>query len=136
MISNRPATKTDESAAVTAVLQQVYAAWAAGDAGAFAAQFAADATAVLPGVFNHGRPAIRDYMAAMFAGPLKGSRVIDEPRDVRIIGADTAIVVSTNGVIMAGEQEVPAEREGLGTWVLSRQDGRWLVAAFANAPTG
>jgi uncharacterized protein (TIGR02246 family) len=134
MIRNGLASRTDESAAAAAVIQQLYAAWADGDAGTFADLFADDATAVLPGVFNHGRSAIREYMAGMFAGPLKGSRAIGEPRDVRIIGADTAIVVSTTGVIMAGEQDLPAEREGLGTWVLSRQDGRWLVAAFADAP--
>jgi hypothetical protein len=49
MISNGLGTRTDESAA-TAVIEQIYAAWAAGDAGAFAALFADDATAVLPGV--------------------------------------------------------------------------------------
>jgi uncharacterized protein (TIGR02246 family) len=134
MTSNGPATRTDQSGAVRAVLQQVYAAWAAGDADAFAARYVDDATVVMPGVFRRGRAAIRDYMAGAFAGPLNGSRAIDDPQDVRILGGDTAIVVSISGILMAGEQDLPAGREVLSTWVLSRQDERWLVAAYANAP--
>jgi uncharacterized protein (TIGR02246 family) len=134
MTSNGLATRIDQSAAVRAVLEELYAAWTAGDADAFAALYTEDATVVLPGVFHRGRPAVRDYMASAFAGPLKGSRAVDEPQDIRILGADIAIVVSTAGIVMAGEQDVPPDRERLGTWVLSRQDGRWLIAAYANAP--
>ena len=116
------------------VLQQVYAAWADNDADAFAALYVDDATVVMPGVFHRGRSAVHDYMAGAFAGPLKGSRAIDDPQDIRIVGANTAIVVSISGIIMAGEQDLPTERERFATWVLSKQDGRWLIAAYANAP--
>jgi uncharacterized protein (TIGR02246 family) len=127
-------TRTDDTSAVRDLLQQVYAAWADNDADAFAALYVDDATVVMPGVFHRGRPAVRDYMAGAFAGPLKGSRGVDDPQDIRIVGADTAIVVSRAGIIMAGEQSLPAERERLATWVISRQGGRWLIAAYANAP--
>jgi uncharacterized protein (TIGR02246 family) len=123
---------TDRTA-VHQVLSALYAAWAAGDATAFAALYRDDATVVMPGVFHRGSAAVRQYMAAAFAGPLRGSRGIDEPRDVRIIG-DTAIVVSTAGILMAGEEQLPTERERLATWVLCRQDGRWLIAAYTNTP--
>ncbi|GAA4305470.1 uncharacterized protein (TIGR02246 family) [Actinomadura luteofluorescens] len=123
---------SDETA-VREVFDRLYKAWGDGDADAFADLYAEDATVVMPGVFNRGREAVRDFMAAGFAGPLKGSRGVDEPEDVRVHG-DTAIVVSKAGIIMAGEQEVPPERERVATWVLSRRDGRWLVAAYANAP--
>jgi uncharacterized protein (TIGR02246 family) len=73
-------------------------------------------------------------MAGAFAGPLKGSRGIDDPYDIRIVGTDTAIVVSKTGIILAGERDLPAERERFATWVLFKQDGRWLIAAYANAP--
>jgi uncharacterized protein (TIGR02246 family) len=88
----------------------------------------------MPRVLRQGREAVREHMAGGFAGPLKGSRGIDEPQDIRILGADTAIVVSRAGIIMSGEHEVPAEREVLATWVLCRQHGEWLIAAYANAP--
>ncbi|MER7541939.1 SgcJ/EcaC family oxidoreductase [Spirillospora sp. NPDC127506] len=118
---------------VRAVLGRMYAAWADNDPDAFADLYAEDATVVLPGVFQRGREAVRDYMAAAFAGPLKGSRAVDEPQDVRVDG-DTAVIVSRAGIIMAGEDAVRAERERLATWVLSRRSGRWLVSAYANAP--
>ncbi|MGI5205471.1 SgcJ/EcaC family oxidoreductase [Spirillospora sp. CA-108201] len=123
---------SDETA-VREVFERLYEAWGDGDADAFADLYAEDATVVMPGVFNQGREAVRAHMAAAFDGPLKGSRGVDEPRDVRVHG-DTAIVVSRAGAIMAGEREFPPERERVATWVLSRRDGRWLVAAYANAP--
>jgi uncharacterized protein (TIGR02246 family) len=119
---------------VREVLGRVYVAWAAGDAGAFADLYLDDATVVLPGVYHQGRTAVREYMAAGFAGPLRGSRGIDEPQDIRVLGGDTAIVVSRAGILMDGEQDVPAERERLATWVLSKHAGRWMIAAYANAP--
>lgn len=126
--------RLDETAAVRDVLRRLYTAWADNDAAAFAALYRDDATVVMPAVFHRGRAAVRDYMAAAFDGPLKGSRGVDRPQDIRMIGPDTAIVVSRAGIVMAGEEELPAERERLATWVLSKQDGRWLVAAYANAP--
>ncbi|MGW0196600.1 SgcJ/EcaC family oxidoreductase [Nonomuraea sp. NPDC003201] len=118
---------------ITAVFDQVYAAWAAGDAEAFAAVYTDDVTVVMPGVFNKGSAAVREHMAAGFAGPLKGSRGVDRPHDVRVYG-DTAIVVSRAGIVPAGESEVPAEREVWATWILTRADGQWKVAAYTNTP--
>jgi uncharacterized protein (TIGR02246 family) len=128
-------TTITETTPILDVLHRMYAAWAAADADAFAAEYVEDATVVLPGTFNQGRPAIRDFMVDSFAGRLKGTRPLDEPTDIRVLGKDTAIVVSRTGILMAGEQDVPADRERIGTWVLTRQDGRWRIAAFANVPT-
>jgi uncharacterized protein (TIGR02246 family) len=128
---------SNDSADITAVrdvLRQAYAAWAAGDADTFADLYADDATVVMRGVFHQGRSAVRDYMAAAFTGPLKGSRGVDDPQDIRIVGGSTAIVVSRAGVIMAGEQALPAEREVLATWVLSQRDRRWRIVAYTNTP--
>jgi uncharacterized protein (TIGR02246 family) len=118
--------------AVRDVLEQVYVTWAANDADAFAALYVDDATVVMPGVFHRGSAAVRDYMAAGFAGPLKGSRGVDEPQDIRIVGEDTAIVISEGGVVLAGAQE-PASRVRA-TWVLSKIHEEWKIAAYANAP--
>lgn len=121
------------NAGVQAVFDQIYAAWAAGDADAFAELYTEDATVAMPGVYYHGREAVRHHMAQGFAGPLKGSRGVDTPHHIRVLG-DTAIVVSRAGIQLAGEPGVPADREVTATWVLARQDGRWLVAAYANTP--
>ncbi|MGW7681680.1 SgcJ/EcaC family oxidoreductase [Kribbella sp. NPDC054772] len=116
-----------------AVFDQIYTAWAAGDADAFAAVYTDDATVTMPGVFHQGRDAVRASMAAGFDGPLKGSRGVDTPQDVRVAG-DTAIVVSRAGIVPAGATDVPAGRDVVATWVLTKQDERWLVAAYCNTP--
>lgn len=127
-------TITTDTDAVRAVLDQVYAAWAANDADAFAAQYLDDASVVMPRVVHHSRDALRAGMAAGFAGPLKGSRGVDDAASIRFAGPDTAIVVSTAGIVMAGEESLPGEREVHATWVLVRRDGGWRIAAYANAP--
>ncbi|SCL39058.1 conserved hypothetical protein [Micromonospora rhizosphaerae] len=123
--------RTDQ--AVRDVLRALVAAWADNDADAFAARYTDDATVVLPGgVFHQGREEVRRYLAGAFAGPLKGSTSVDEPESVRIIGDDTAVVVSRSGFLLPGEKTLPAERRRRATWTLSRQDGEWRVAAYQN----
>jgi uncharacterized protein (TIGR02246 family) len=119
---------------IRGVFGAIYAAWADNDADAFVAPYREDATVVMPGVYHRDREEIRASMAAGFSGPLKGSRAVDEPLGIRVIGDNTAVVVSKAGILLAGETTLPAGREVIATWVLVRQDGNWLVASYANAP--
>ncbi|NUO55611.1 MAG: SgcJ/EcaC family oxidoreductase [Hamadaea sp.] len=123
---------TDE-AAIRSVLGRMYEAWSAHDADAFADLYTADATVVMPGLLNDGREAIREFMAAAFAGRLAGTQGVDVPQKIRITG-DTAIVVSHAGTLMPGETTLAAERERHATWVFVREGGDWKIAAYANAP--
>lgn len=125
---------TTDTTAVRAVLDRFYDAWAANDADALVPLYLDDASVVRPGVVHHSRDALRAGMAASFAGPLKGSRGVDDAASIRFPGPDTAIVVSTAGVLMPGEESLPPEREVSATWVLVRRDGEWRIAAYANAP--
>ncbi len=120
--------------AVCAVLDQMYAAWAAGDADAIASLYATDATVVMPGVYHAGAQSIRDWFAAGFAGRLQGSSATDEARSVRFASADAAVVISTGGILLAGETSVPPHRLVRATWVLARRDGDWLIVAYHNCP--
>jgi uncharacterized protein (TIGR02246 family) len=128
MTSNNPADS------VVAVIHAVYDAWADGDADTFAKLYTDDATVVQPGVYKRNNDDIRTTMAAGFAGPLKGSRVLDEPQSVRFLGPDTAVVITEGGILMAGQTELPADRAVRATWVLTRQDEQWSVAAYQNSP--
>jgi uncharacterized protein (TIGR02246 family) len=121
---------TDE---IHSLFSEIYTAWADNDADAFVARYREDATVVMPGAYHRDREEIRGSMASGFGGPLKGSRAVDETLSIRLIG-DAAIVVSKAGILMEGEAEVPTEREVIATWALVREDGRWLVASYANAP--
>jgi uncharacterized protein (TIGR02246 family) len=128
---------TADSAAtdsVLGVIQAVYDAWADGDADTFAKLYTADASVVQPGIYKKNSEVIRTTMAAGFAGPLKGSRVLDEPQSVRFLGSDTAVVITEGGILMAGQTEIPAEGLVRCTWVLTRQDEQWYVVAYHNSP--
>lgn len=126
--------RSEAEHAVREVLAGTVAAWAAQDAHSFAERYAPDATVVLPGgVSLRGRTEIREFMAAAFAGPRKGTRSVDEQESVRIIG-DAAVVVSRSGVLLPGEQAVAPERMRRATWTLARHDGWWLVEAYHNCP--
>jgi uncharacterized protein (TIGR02246 family) len=119
---------------VRAVLDRVYAAWAANDADAFVEPYAEAATAQLPGSFLPNRDAIRATMAAVFAGELTGSRAQHEPQTVRFLGDDVAIVISRAAVLFPGQSEPAEATRSLDTWVLSKRNGSWRVEAFHNCP--
>jgi uncharacterized protein (TIGR02246 family) len=121
---------------VRATFEALYAAWTANDAEAFAALYLDDATVVMPGVYNSGREQVRAYMAAAFAGPLRGSRGVDTPQSVRFLGDDAAVIVSEAGILMAGETSLPAERLHRATWLLAKRDGAWKIAAYHNCAAG
>jgi uncharacterized protein (TIGR02246 family) len=127
-------TTTTSEQAVYAVLDQMYDAWAAGDPDGIAQTYTTDTLVVARGSLLTGNDAVRDWFAAGFAGRLKGSTTLDEERTVRFPTPDTAIVVSTGGVLMPGETSVPSQRLIRATWALTRQDGVWLIAAYHNSP--
>ncbi|WP_284983475.1 SgcJ/EcaC family oxidoreductase [Arthrobacter sp. efr-133-TYG-118] len=129
--TNAQSEVTDE---IRSLFGEIYAAWADNDADAFVAPYRDDATVVMPRTYHRDKEEIRSSMAAGFQGPLKGSQAVDEPLSIRVIGGHTAIVVSKAGILTAGEAQLPIDREVIATWVLVRQDGRWLVASYANAP--
>lgn len=127
-------THAADEAAINAVLADSYKAWDAGDADGMVADYTEDATAILPGSLRDGREAIRESMAAAFAGPLKGSSTSNRRLGIRYIGDDGAIVNTESAILFAGETDVPDARKVNTTWVLEKRDGRWLIAAYHNSP--
>jgi uncharacterized protein (TIGR02246 family) len=123
-----------DEAAIQAVLEDSYRAWAAGDADGMVADYTADATAIMTGSLRDSRDVIRQNMAMAFAGPLKGSSTYNKPLSVRFVGKDAAIVVSESGILLAGETDLPDTRKVNATWVFQKRDGQWLIAAYHNSP--
>ncbi|MFI6478689.1 SgcJ/EcaC family oxidoreductase [Nonomuraea sp. NPDC050663] len=127
--------RTDDVAAIQAVLTDSYKAWAEGDAEGMVAGYTADATAIMTGSLRDGREVIRQQMAQGFAGPLKGSSTYNKQLSIRFVGRDGAIVISESGILFAGESGIPEDgRKVNATWVLEKRDGRWLIAAYHNSP--
>jgi uncharacterized protein (TIGR02246 family) len=134
MTNKTSATASDaDRQAVLDVIKGVYQAWEANDAEALVADYLDHASVVQPGVYKKDRQEIQATMAGAFAGPLKGSRVFNQPRDVRFLNEDTAIVISEGGIVFPGQEAVPSEGTVRATWILAKRDGRWLVAAYHNS---
>ncbi|MGA4846725.1 SgcJ/EcaC family oxidoreductase [Streptomyces sp. G5(2025)] len=127
-------TRTADETAIRKVLKGVYEAWNANDADAFVADYTDDASAILPGSYRKSREEIRESMQAGFSTFLKGSTTTDEVLDIRFLNDDAAVVISETGILFPGETEVPQDRVVIASWVLTRQDGKWLLAAYQNSP--
>ncbi|MEV2218184.1 SgcJ/EcaC family oxidoreductase [Streptomyces sp. NPDC050997] len=135
-MTSTDASKSEIETAVRDVLNRLQETWTANDADAVADLYTEDATLVMTGVFINGREEIRKFMAEAFAGQLAGSRPHNVPRIIRKVGADTAVVNSDIGLILAGNDDVAEGDERVATWALTLRDGRWLIAAYHNCPVG
>lgn len=120
---------------IHALTGRLGAAWAAGDATAYGAEYTEDADYVaFDGTHMKGRQAIVDVHKWLFDGPLKGSKIassVSTPPPVRFLRSDVAVLISGGGVATADQPS--AGQDSTQTTVLVKYDGRWLVAAFQNS---
>ncbi|CCH31208.1 SgcJ/EcaC family oxidoreductase [Actinosynnema sp. NPDC047251] len=123
-----------DQAAIAALPQRMIAGWALHDASAIADLFTEDGVMILPGLYRKGRNEIREFMAAAFEGPYRGTTVAGTPLDLRLFGPDFGILVTEGGVLAPGDTEVTAERAIRGSWVVVKQDGEWRLATYQNSP--
>jgi uncharacterized protein (TIGR02246 family) len=122
------------STSIEDTLTRLAAAWNDGDATAYADLFTPDATYVIfDGTVVRGRDAIEEGHRALFAGPLRGFRM-DPPTaaPVRYLGTDVAHVLATGGTRPPGQEELPAGRASVVSFVLVREGEDWRIAAFQN----
>jgi uncharacterized protein (TIGR02246 family) len=126
--------RAEDQAAIEAVLDTSYKAWADGDADAMVADYTDDATAIMTGSLRESRDTIRQNMALAFSGPLRDTSTYNKQLSLRFVGEDAAIAVSESGILFAGQTEVPDAAKVNATWVFEKRDGQWLIAAYHNSP--
>lgn len=124
---------------VDAVLNRLSAAWNAGDAAAYAAEFTPDATyVVFDGHVLRGRGEIEDGHRWLFGGPLRGSTMDfatgDGPApEVRLVAPGVAHVLAAGGGVRPeGVEAVTADRRSVVSLVLVEDGATWRAAAFQN----
>lgn len=121
-------------AELAAVPGRLVSAWAAHDAEAFSQLFTPDGTLILPGVYKKGRDEIRQFMAAGYAGPYKGTNVTGTPLDIKPLGSDAFALLTVGGVLAPGEKEVSSKEAIRAAWILVKNEGMWRLAVYQNCP--
>ncbi|HET9405857.1 MAG TPA: SgcJ/EcaC family oxidoreductase, partial [Candidatus Sulfotelmatobacter sp.] len=87
------------------------------------------------GKIIHGRADIEAQLAPLFDGILKNMHRDATLRGMRFLRPDVATVYSdyvTTGVVGANGAAAPATK-GMYDWVVTKQDGRWLIAVWREA---
>jgi uncharacterized protein (TIGR02246 family) len=128
-----PGTDTHDEAAVRSVVDGIRAAWADNDGDAFADAYTEDASLILSGDrYLSGREMIRKVVTQQFSTAHLGTTLLQDIVDLRFIGPGSAVAITEGGVLAPGEVQPAPARAIRATWVLSKQDGKWFIAAYQN----
>ncbi len=132
-----PSKTTDaESAAVKQVVTDFYESFSRHDAHATAMTFAEDGDFTnMSGVHVHGRKAIEERFASLYAGNLRAAHRTDTVRSIRYITPQVAFVDADTvitGTRTPEGSEVPV-RKGLMILVLAKEKDRWVISNFHEA---
>lgn len=127
-------TKADEKAALT-IGQRIQAAWAANDADAFAGVFAENGSLLMRDEQLTSRAEIRSYMAAGFAGPLRGARVTGWPLEVKFLNDDVAVFVTYGGIVLATDAGLLPQNQIRAVWaIVKRAPGKLELLSHQGSP--
>ncbi len=105
------------------------------DSHAFAETFAEDADFTnVRGDSAHGRRAVEDFHAPMFATRFKNTQLTAADVKIRFLSSDIASVDihwEMTGATEADGTPIPI-RKGLLNWVVARHGDRWLISVMHN----
>ena len=127
-----------EVADIHEVVRKVQDGWNTGDGQAFAAPFAENADYIpVHGMHARGRAAIGEGHQQIFDTFYKGSNNTFTVEDVRFIRPDVAVAHVHHHLRLQAPVKWPSGETVRGaqarsTWVLTKDGGKWLVAAFHN----
>ncbi|RII07936.1 hypothetical protein DSC45_34485 [Streptomyces sp. YIM 130001] len=120
--------------AVLSVPLRFRGCWERGDADDLAGIFTENGSLLLGDEQLKGREEIRTYLTDQFAGPYRGTSVVDEPASVRFIAEGVAVAITRGGFTQPGETIPAPEREVRTTWVIVQRDGEWQLLAYQSSP--
>jgi uncharacterized protein (TIGR02246 family) len=123
----------EEGAVLTAPLR-CDVAWENNDADAFAEMFIENGSMLVGDTQLKSRDEIRAYMAEAFAGGWRGSRLTEEPREIRLLTDTVAIAISEGGILRDGAQSLDPVDEVRILWVIVKRDGDWRITSYQTSP--
>jgi len=127
-----PHDSSKDEAAIRQIVQQIQDGWNAHDGKAFAAPFAADADyVVVNGMKIKGREAIEKGHIGIFTTIYKESHNVATVKGIRFLRPDVAVAhIEWNLEVSPGGHKGRA----MNTMVLTKDGGKWSIAAFHNTP--
>lgn len=122
--------RTDDTTAISALLDGLVDAWDRGDGTAYGTTFTADASYVTyVGTVYHGGAEIGRAHQVLFNSFLKGTRLASQITNIRFYGTDLAVVLTRGDTYKKNQGKLRKVQ----TFTVVRQgDGRWKIAAFQN----
>jgi uncharacterized protein (TIGR02246 family) len=122
-----------DSAAIRKVVDDFVGAFNNHDAHGWAMPFTEDGDFTnVSGLTRHGRNEIEERFKGLFTGPLKNAHRTVTVRHIRFAKPDVAFADAEWALdgSLAADGSVNPVRKGIFTWVLVKQDGRWMFADF------
>jgi uncharacterized protein (TIGR02246 family) len=115
--------KSEDSTAISDILARFYEGWNTHDAEKMISVYADDIDHINAfGRWNKGKQAIKEDIIQFHAGPGKNSQKAHTIEKIRFLKPDVAIV-QVRSISSVGN---------IGTYVLSKDSGKWLVVSFTN----
>jgi len=134
MLSPQTPGANDEKA-IRQLVADFVEAWNKHDAQAFAETFTEDADFTsVRGDSAHGRKAVEDFHAPMFATRFKNTHQTAVDIQIRFLSSDIASVDvrwEMTGALESDGTTIPI-RKGLLNWAVTRHGGRWLISVMHN----
>jgi uncharacterized protein (TIGR02246 family) len=113
-----------EEQAIKAVLARFYEGWNTHDGDKMVSAYADDIDHInVFGEWHQGKAAIREDIVQLHAGPAKNSHKDHTIEKVRFIKPDVAVVTVRSVSALGGN---------IGTYVMTKDTGQWLVVNFTN----
>ena len=117
------------------LMDELVARWNANDAERYSQLFSEDAVYVaFDGTRQEGRRGIAEMHGLLFAGVLKGSRLVGQRiEDIRPVGRDGAVLRASGTVVLRWQRRPPKRRLSRQTLVAERTGDGWRFVAFHNS---
>jgi uncharacterized protein (TIGR02246 family) len=130
VVSAQSANPEDEQA-IRDVLTRFYEGWNTHDVDKMVSVYAEDIDHInVFAEWNKGKPAIREALKQFHAGPAKNDRKTYIIEKMRFIKPDVAVVQVRS--LSTGPGSACRGCGNLGTYVMSKESGKWLVVSFTN----